>query len=187
MLCAGWRCGGVKVLPLLGGFPVRCISSISPRFYFKWHAFCFHPLAAILESLSYIFNNMFPQLSRNLKETFYSFCYFYFYLSSSFIYLFFWLHYFVILQFELSASFLEGRCSNKWALSALLHIYNLLLFFSSFSHYPCFALCNLILFHLQHSHSFFILLFLFFWLFLISLSIVLFVFMYCCLDTEPVP
>jgi hypothetical protein len=33
-------------------------------------------------------------------------------LSSSFIYPFFWLHYFVILQFELSASFLGGRCSN---------------------------------------------------------------------------
>jgi hypothetical protein len=31
-------------------FPVRCISSISPRFYFRRHAFCFHPLATILES-----------------------------------------------------------------------------------------------------------------------------------------
>jgi hypothetical protein len=30
-------------------FPVRCISSISPRFYFRRHAFCFLPLAAILE------------------------------------------------------------------------------------------------------------------------------------------
>jgi hypothetical protein len=33
-------------------YPVRCISSISPRFYFRRHAFCFLPLAAILESLS---------------------------------------------------------------------------------------------------------------------------------------
>jgi hypothetical protein len=31
-------------------FPVRCISSISSRFYFRRHAFCFLPLAAILES-----------------------------------------------------------------------------------------------------------------------------------------
>jgi hypothetical protein len=31
-------------------FPVRCISSISPRFYLRRHAFCFLPLIAILES-----------------------------------------------------------------------------------------------------------------------------------------
>jgi hypothetical protein len=31
-------------------FPVRCISSVSPRFYFRRHTFCFLPLAAILES-----------------------------------------------------------------------------------------------------------------------------------------
>jgi hypothetical protein len=31
-------------------FPVMCISSISPRFYFRRHAFCFLPLVAILES-----------------------------------------------------------------------------------------------------------------------------------------
>jgi hypothetical protein len=36
-------------------FPVRCISSVSPRFYFRWHAFCCLPLAAILESASFIF------------------------------------------------------------------------------------------------------------------------------------
>jgi hypothetical protein len=35
-------------------FPVKCISSISPRFYFRRHAFCFLPLAAILESLLFI-------------------------------------------------------------------------------------------------------------------------------------
>jgi hypothetical protein len=29
-------------------FPVRCISSVSPRFYFRRHAFCFLSLAAIL-------------------------------------------------------------------------------------------------------------------------------------------
>jgi hypothetical protein len=29
-------------------FPVRCISSVSPRFYFRRHAFCFLLLAAIL-------------------------------------------------------------------------------------------------------------------------------------------
>jgi hypothetical protein len=32
-------------------FPVRCISSVSPRFYFRKHAFCFLPLAIILDSL----------------------------------------------------------------------------------------------------------------------------------------
>jgi hypothetical protein len=32
-------------------FPERCISSISPRFYFRKHAFCFLPLVTILESL----------------------------------------------------------------------------------------------------------------------------------------
>jgi hypothetical protein len=31
-------------------FPLRCISSISPRFYFRRHTFCFLPLVAILES-----------------------------------------------------------------------------------------------------------------------------------------
>jgi hypothetical protein len=35
-------------------FPIRCISSISPRFYFRKHAFCFFPLTAILESLGLI-------------------------------------------------------------------------------------------------------------------------------------
>jgi hypothetical protein len=32
-------------------FLVRCISSVTPRFYFRRHVFCFLPLAAILESL----------------------------------------------------------------------------------------------------------------------------------------
>jgi hypothetical protein len=36
-------------------FPVRCISSISPRFYFRRHAFCFLPLTTILESPAYFF------------------------------------------------------------------------------------------------------------------------------------
>jgi hypothetical protein len=31
-------------------FPVMCISSVSPRFYFRKHALCFLPLATILES-----------------------------------------------------------------------------------------------------------------------------------------
>jgi hypothetical protein len=52
-----WRCsaqaGGVeesKFCLFSVVFPVRCFSSISPRFYFKRHIFCFLPLAAILES-----------------------------------------------------------------------------------------------------------------------------------------
>jgi hypothetical protein len=51
-----WRCsaqaGGVEESKfcLLVVFPVRCVSSISLRFYFRKHAFCFLPLATILES-----------------------------------------------------------------------------------------------------------------------------------------
>jgi hypothetical protein len=51
-----WGCyaqaGGVeqsKFCLFLVVFPVRCISSVSPRVYFRRHAFCFLPLAAILE------------------------------------------------------------------------------------------------------------------------------------------
>jgi hypothetical protein len=54
-----WRCyawaGGVEVSEFclfLMVFPARCISSISPGFYFRKHAFCFLPLFAILESSS---------------------------------------------------------------------------------------------------------------------------------------
>jgi hypothetical protein len=57
-----WRCcvqaGGVeesKFCLFSVVFPVRCISSIYPRFYFRRHAFCFLPLAAILESPLLIF------------------------------------------------------------------------------------------------------------------------------------
>jgi hypothetical protein len=32
-------------------FPVRCVSSVSPRFYFRRQVFCFLPLAAILVSV----------------------------------------------------------------------------------------------------------------------------------------
>jgi hypothetical protein len=56
-----WRCyaqtGGVedsKFCLFSVVFPVRCISSVSPRFYFRRHAFCFLLLAAILESLNYL-------------------------------------------------------------------------------------------------------------------------------------
>jgi hypothetical protein len=52
-----WRCyawtGDVeesKFCLFLVIFPLRCISSISPRFYFRKHTFCFLPLVAILES-----------------------------------------------------------------------------------------------------------------------------------------
>jgi hypothetical protein len=47
VLCAGWGCGDVGVLPLLGGFSCKVFSSISPRFYFRKHAFCFLHLVAI--------------------------------------------------------------------------------------------------------------------------------------------
>jgi hypothetical protein len=51
-----WRCyaqaGGVeesKFYLFLVVFPVRCIFSVSQRFYFRRHTFFFLPLAAILE------------------------------------------------------------------------------------------------------------------------------------------
>jgi hypothetical protein len=31
--------------------PAKCVSSISPRFHYRRHAFCFFSLATILESL----------------------------------------------------------------------------------------------------------------------------------------
>jgi hypothetical protein len=52
------QAGGVeksKFCLFLVVFPVQCISSISPRFYFRRHAFCFLPLAAILEFRKYSF------------------------------------------------------------------------------------------------------------------------------------
>jgi hypothetical protein len=50
VLCMDWGCGGVKFCLFSVVFPVMCISNVSPRFYFRKHAFCFLPLAAILES-----------------------------------------------------------------------------------------------------------------------------------------
>jgi hypothetical protein len=38
-------------------FPVRCISRVSPRFYFRKHAFCFLHLVAILESNNFLLLN----------------------------------------------------------------------------------------------------------------------------------
>jgi hypothetical protein len=34
-------------------FAALCFSSVSPRFYFRKHAFCFLPLVTILESLKF--------------------------------------------------------------------------------------------------------------------------------------
>jgi hypothetical protein len=51
-----WRCsvlaGGVegsKFCLFSVVLPARCVSSVSPRFHYRRHAFCFLPLAAILE------------------------------------------------------------------------------------------------------------------------------------------
>jgi hypothetical protein len=33
-------------------YPAKCFSSVSPRFYFMKHNFCFLPVVTILESLS---------------------------------------------------------------------------------------------------------------------------------------
>jgi hypothetical protein len=57
MLCAGWRCGGVKVLPLLSALAckvcLQCLSKISLR----RHAFCFLPLVTILENQERVFKS----------------------------------------------------------------------------------------------------------------------------------
>jgi hypothetical protein len=45
-----WQPGGVeesKFCLFSEVFPVRCVSSISPRFYLRRHAFCFFPLVTI--------------------------------------------------------------------------------------------------------------------------------------------
>jgi hypothetical protein len=50
--CYAWA-GDVEVSEFclfLVVFPARCISNVSPRFYFRKHAFCFLPLVTILES-----------------------------------------------------------------------------------------------------------------------------------------
>jgi hypothetical protein len=66
-LLVKWRCyaqaRGVeesKFCLFLVVFPVRCISSISPRFYFRRHAFCFISLAAVLESKIWFFEMCLP-------------------------------------------------------------------------------------------------------------------------------
>jgi hypothetical protein len=57
LLNVKWKCsalaGGVegsKFCLFSVVLPSRCVSSISPRFHYRRHAFCFLPLAAILES-----------------------------------------------------------------------------------------------------------------------------------------
>jgi hypothetical protein len=55
--CYVWA-GGVEELEFflfLVFFPARRISSVSSRFYFRKHAFCFLLLVAILESLVGLF------------------------------------------------------------------------------------------------------------------------------------
>jgi hypothetical protein len=59
-----WRCSaqaGVveesKFCLFLVVFPVRCVSSVSPRFYFRRLTFCFLPLAAIFDSLKTVTSN----------------------------------------------------------------------------------------------------------------------------------
>jgi hypothetical protein len=60
--CYAWA-GGVEESEFclfLVVFLVRCISSISSRFYFRKHAFCFLPLVSVLESAPMeVFNTRF--------------------------------------------------------------------------------------------------------------------------------
>jgi hypothetical protein len=50
--------------------PAKCVSSVSPRFHYRRVAFCFLPLAAILESsLNYrIYTKMFFPFYDRLRE-----------------------------------------------------------------------------------------------------------------------
>jgi hypothetical protein len=48
-------------------FPVRCISSVFPRFYFRRHAFCFLTLVAILESSPFFMNKAISYLKYMVK------------------------------------------------------------------------------------------------------------------------
>jgi hypothetical protein len=57
ILCAGWRCGGSKLCLFSVIMPSKCVSSVSPRFHYRRLAFCFLPLAAIVESSSEFFNS----------------------------------------------------------------------------------------------------------------------------------
>jgi hypothetical protein len=50
-------------------FPVRCISSVSPRFCFRRHTFCFLPLPAILEPKHYVLNQQYRDGNRFLTPT----------------------------------------------------------------------------------------------------------------------
>jgi hypothetical protein len=45
---------GSKFCLFLVVLPARCVSSVSPRFHYRRHAFCFLPLAAILEFSSFL-------------------------------------------------------------------------------------------------------------------------------------
>jgi hypothetical protein len=54
-----WRCcvpagvvEGSKFCLFSVVLPARCVSSVSPRFHYRRHTFCFLPFAPILESLS---------------------------------------------------------------------------------------------------------------------------------------
>jgi hypothetical protein len=83
-------------------FPVRCISSVSPRFYFRKHAFCFLPLVTIFQGFCLIF----------FSEVFHIVAKFLFHILCSllyFIYLFFYR--FLCFTLEFVESFLSSfRC-----------------------------------------------------------------------------
>jgi hypothetical protein len=71
-----WGCyaqaGGVEELEFclfLVVFPVRCISSVSPRVYFRKHDFCFLPLVAILESRYFSFLSVNMDFSKNVNSS----------------------------------------------------------------------------------------------------------------------
>jgi hypothetical protein len=50
MLCMGWGCGGVRVLPLFGGFSCKVYPQHLSKILLRNHAFCFLPVVTILKS-----------------------------------------------------------------------------------------------------------------------------------------
>jgi hypothetical protein len=73
-----WRCsvlaGGVegsKFCLFLVVLPARCVSSVSPRFHYRRLAFCFLPLATILESLKSILDGKNTKDSQSLPSAYF--------------------------------------------------------------------------------------------------------------------
>jgi hypothetical protein len=113
MLCAGWRCGGVKIC-LLVVLQARCVSSVSPRFHYRRHDFCFLPLAAILESLCALLRMLSSQTFQGYPRggCFHKVLSLVQILSFSVTWIFYWLE-FILLLFQDSEMF-DAPLNFRW-------------------------------------------------------------------------